>query len=87
MKNNIAILLTAFLVGCSTIPTADDKLILPAADQITTERCADIPNPKPAMTMGELLVYTTELMIMYTECAMKHDALVKEAGGKLKLTK
>jgi hypothetical protein len=86
VKNSI--LLTLFLLtGCALNPATDDKLIIPAAAEITTERCMSIPFPKNPMDMGDLMVYNTELMILYTECAMRHDALVNEAGGKIKLSK
>jgi PBP1b-binding outer membrane lipoprotein LpoB len=85
------ILACALVVGgCASTPATNDKVEIPAASQLTTQRCEDLPQPKIAlehMTMGELMVYNAELMVLYVECALKHDHLVKEAGGKIKLSK
>ena len=76
------------LAGCASLaPAGDDELIIPAVAPAIVSTCPDLPLPEEAMNLGDLMNYTKDIMILYIECANKHDALVNAAGSKIKLSK
>ena len=84
---NILLVLLA-LSGCaSQPPTSDQKTEIPEVAASLVQRCPDLPEPAEVMNLGDLMVYTKNVMVLYIECANRHDALVKAAGGKIKLSK
>jgi PBP1b-binding outer membrane lipoprotein LpoB len=73
------ILSAMFLGGCTTTYLERPPLENPQKIRIPTELkadCEDIPLIKDE-TMGELLLHDTELIILYSECRLKHKQLIE----------
>jgi uncharacterized lipoprotein YmbA len=66
-----AVLFPFFLVGCaSTHPTVPTYQV-PAN---LTAPCEELPRMR-GDTLGDLYKYTVEVVTLYNQCAMRHDAL------------
>mgnify|MGYP006451952249 FL=1 len=62
-----------FLLGCATpnVEVVDSKY--PANLLVS---CQELPQLK-GNSLGDLYKYTTNLITLYNECAIRHDSLVK----------
>lgn len=82
IKNNLLIIILMSLSACTTFnyerpPLERPKIEIPLE---LKDECEDIPKLRNN-TMGELLAHDSELIIMYTECRLRHKRL-KEAIEK-----
>jgi hypothetical protein len=80
MKVVYYIILSVFVFsGCTTTYLERPPLENPQKIRIPTELkadCEDIPLIKDE-SMGELLLHDTELIILYSECRLKHKQLTE----------
>lgn len=73
MKTLSLIILSTVLVGCTTpqIEVVDSKY--PANLLVPCQELQELKGD----TLGDLYKYTTNLISLYNECAIRHDSLVK----------
>ena len=66
--------------GCSMMPV--QKAYVPnmksaKVPQNLATRCDAIDSISQESNMGDLIRYTTDLMVQYNECAIRHDKLIE----------
>lgn len=74
MKNYLVIFTVSFLlIGCTTprVEVVDSKY--PANLLVPCEELQELKGN----TLGDLYKYTTNLITLYNECAIRHDSLVQ----------
>lgn len=69
-------LVCLLLTGCDTLVKRGDDGSTPVPANLTV-RCDPIPALTVKANLGDLVKYTTDLMTLYNECAIRNDSLIE----------
>ena len=65
------------LTGCASFPVLSPKQTPVAPPANAQQPCDEVPDLPPSPDMGDLANYVVNLVALYGECALRHDALIK----------